>query len=167
LLRRKIEQANLHDRGIFIMPASRRPFRPRRLSCGVVVTDGTHILLGHAARSRFWDIPKGVAEEDEEPLLAAVRELREETGLIVDSAALQPLGRHEYLRDKDLELFGWRTDTMPDPARLQCSTFIRLPDGARLPELDRFRIVPVAEGLQMVGRNLSRVLSAIWSQFVI
>jgi len=137
------------------------------LSCGVIVTNGAHILLGHAARSRFWDIPKGVAEGAEEPLLAAVRELREETGLVVDPMTLQPLGRHEYLRDKDLELFGWRTDTMPDAARLQCSTFIQLPDGARLPELDRFRIVPVAEGLQMVGHNLSRVLSAIWSQLVI
>ncbi len=43
-----------------------------RTSCGVVVTDGVRLLLGHATRSPRWDIPKGVAEAGETHLAAAL-----------------------------------------------------------------------------------------------
>ena len=56
--------------------------RGRQTSCGVIVSDGERILLGHAARSPRWDIPKGVAEPGEDFAEAAARELREETGLV-------------------------------------------------------------------------------------
>ena len=52
-------------------------------SCGVIVTDGKRLLLGHASRSPLWDIPKGGIEPGETPAQAARRELREETGLDV------------------------------------------------------------------------------------
>lgn len=44
------------------------------------------LLLGRRAREPYlgrWDIPGGFVEEDEHPLAALVRELREETGLEV------------------------------------------------------------------------------------
>ena len=50
-------------------------------SCGVIVTDGERLLLGHATRSPRWDIPKGIAEPGESLAAAARRELFEETGL--------------------------------------------------------------------------------------
>ena len=34
-------------------------------SCGVIVTDGERLLLGHASRSPRWDIPKGGVEPGE------------------------------------------------------------------------------------------------------
>ena len=55
----------------------------KRISCGVIVTDGNRLLLGHATRSPRWDIPKGLAEPGESLAAAAVRELAEETGLVV------------------------------------------------------------------------------------
>jgi hypothetical protein len=33
--------------------------RQTSTSCGVIVTDGERILLGHGTRSPRWDIPKG------------------------------------------------------------------------------------------------------------
>ena len=89
----------------------------RRLSCGVIVTDGPSVLLGHATRSPRWDIPKGLAEPGEAPIAAALRELAEETGLSAASADLRPLGVHGYLRDKDLALFLWKLVVLPDPGR--------------------------------------------------
>lgn len=57
---------------------------PRRLSAGVVVVrfmDHTpHYLLLRAFRS--WDFPKGLVEPGEMPFQAAIREVREETGLV-------------------------------------------------------------------------------------
>lgn len=134
----------------------------RKLSCGVLVTDGTLLLLGHATWTPRWDIPKGMAEADEAPEAAAVRELREETGLVADPAALRPLGRHAYLRDKDLVLFSWRPAVLPDPLTLRCTSVVMLPGGHGIPELDRFGLFSFAEAGTMVGRNLLRVLAEVW-----
>lgn len=54
-----------------------------RLSCGVViarpVSGQTRYLLLRAFS--YWDFPKGMVESGEDPLQAAIREVREETGL--------------------------------------------------------------------------------------
>src|SRR5450432_4055734 len=124
----------------------------RRTSCGVVVTDGKRLLLGHATRSPRWDIPKGLIEDGESEAEAAARELREETGLSVAAAALIPLGTHPYLRDKDLALFAWFPSAMPDPATLRCASTFTLPDGRVLPELDRCAILAWQEATERVGK---------------
>lgn len=55
--------------------------RPTRLSAGVVVVretaEGWRFLLLRAFT--HWDFPKGMVEEGEDPLTAAIREVREET----------------------------------------------------------------------------------------
>ncbi len=134
----------------------------RPVSSGVIVTDGVRLLLGHASRSARWDIPKGLAEPGEPFLAAAIREMREETGLQPQPDALLPLGTHAYLRNKDLALFGWRLDVLPDPARLRCSSMVQLPGGGTMPELDRFGLFALDAALACVGRNLARVLSEVW-----
>lgn len=134
---------------------------PRKLSCGVLVTDGARLLLGHATRSPRWDIPKGLAEPGESALDAALRELREETGLVADPAGLRPLGTHAYLRDKDLALFVWHPDPMPDPATLSCTALVTLADGTSFPELDRFALLAWPEVYVRAGKNMSRVLKTL------
>jgi 8-oxo-dGTP pyrophosphatase MutT (NUDIX family) len=130
-------------------------------SCGVIVTDGARLLLGHATRSPRWDIPKGVIEPGEAQIDAAVRELREETGLSAAPDELRPLGIFPYLRNKDLVLFRWPVVPLPDPATLVCSAYFELPGGARLPEFDRFGLFTHDEALLRVGKNLARLLAEI------
>ena len=133
----------------------------KKTSCGVIVSDGERILLGHATRSPRWDIPKGEAEPDEEFAAAAARELREETGLSVTPAELRPLGVHTYLRGKDLALFLWRTAPLPDPQSLTCTSRFALPNGTLLPEFDRFGLFPWDEAILRVGKNMARVLGSM------
>ena len=135
--------------------------RTAQTTCGVVVTDGERVLLGHATRSPRWDIPKGVAEPGENFTEAAARELREETGLIVSPAALEALGVHAYLRGKDLALFAWRPPELPDPKNLVCTSLFALPSGTMLPEFDRFDLFPWDEALLRVGKNLARILGTV------
>jgi 8-oxo-dGTP pyrophosphatase MutT (NUDIX family) len=132
-------------------------------SCGVIVTDGEQILLGHATRSPRWDIPKGVAEPGESFAETAARELLEETGLAVDPGKLVERGVHPYLRSKDLALFVWRPPTLPDPKSLTCTSQFALADGKMVPEFDRFGLFPWDEALARVGKNLARVLASIRS----
>lgn len=133
----------------------------RQTSCGVIVTDGQRILLGHATRSPRWDIPKGVAEPGEEFAEAAARELLEETGLTAPADELVALGVHAYLRGKDLALFAWMPQPLPDPQSLTCTSRFALADGTLLPEFDRFGLFPWDEALSRVGKNLARVLTSI------
>lgn len=54
-----------------------------RLSCGIVPVRraaGVHLVLMLRA-FQYWDFPKGIKEDGERPLEAAIRELAEETGV--------------------------------------------------------------------------------------
>lgn len=135
--------------------------RARQTTCGVVVTDGRHILLGHATRSPRWDIPKGVSEPGESFADGAARELLEETGLAVPAGELVDLGLHPYLRGKDLALFAWTPPRLPDPQALTCASRFALADGTLLPELDRFGLFEWDDALTRVGKSLARVLASV------
>jgi 8-oxo-dGTP pyrophosphatase MutT (NUDIX family) len=130
-------------------------------SSGVIVTDSERLLLGHASRSPRWDIPKGGVEPGETLAAAARRELHEETGLDAAENELSALGIFPYLRNKDLALFVWRVAALPDPGGLVCTAYFTLPNGARLPEFDRFGVFTLDEALTRVGKNLARLLAEI------
>ena len=53
-------------------------------TCATIITDGLNILVCHptgASFKEFWSFPKGMKDAKETELDAAIRELREETGL--------------------------------------------------------------------------------------
>ena len=132
----------------------------KRVSCGVLVSDGERLLLGHATRSPRWDIPKGVAEPGESLAAAARRELREETGIDAPEAEMRPLGVFPYLSGKDLALFLWTPHPMPDPHILVCVSQFAW-QGRMLPEFDRFGLFTREEALRLVGKGLARLLGQI------
>ena len=122
-----------------------------------MVTDGSHVLLGHATGSPRWDIPKGLQEPGESVLAAALRELLEETGLIATPAALRLLGHLPYRPGKDVVLFVWQWLVMPLPAGLACrSTFLLR--GRPVPEFDRFACPQWPAALPMLGKSMRAVL---------
>jgi 8-oxo-dGTP pyrophosphatase MutT (NUDIX family) len=133
----------------------------RPTTCGVIVTDGRVLLLGHATRTPRWDIAKGMADPGEEFLAAACRELQEETGLVADPAALVPIGIYPYSREKRLVLFGWFRAEMPDPKTLVCVSQFEARDGVMLPEFDRFGLFSRDEAVRRVGRSMAEILAGI------
>ena len=132
----------------------------KETSCGVIVTDGERMLLGHATRSPRWDIPKGIAEPGEALAAAARRELFEETGLDAPAAELRPLGVFPYRSGKDLALFAWSLPRLPDPKTLFCASCFTW-KGSELPEFDRFGLFTHDEALTRVGKSLAALLGGI------
>lgn len=132
----------------------------RTVSCGVILLDSKgRVLLAHATDTTHWDIPKGQGEEGEAPIDAALRELREETGIAVVPERLKDLGRFSYRRDKDLHLFAARVaDGEVDPAQCVCtSMFPSRRDGSMIPEMDAFRWATPSELPQYASRSLTRL----------
>jgi 8-oxo-dGTP pyrophosphatase MutT (NUDIX family) len=138
----------------------------RTVSCGVVIlnTQG-EVLLCHATETSHWDIPKGQGEPDEEPVEAALRELVEETGIVLKAERLKDLGRFVYRRDKDLHLFAVRVGE--DEVKLEeciCeSYFPRRGDGVMIPEMDAYRWVTPADVDQYASRSLARLFQTTLS----
>lgn len=111
----------------------------RKLSCGVVIlNDAAELLLCHVTGQDHWDLPKGGADPGELPRQAALRETREETGLVLDDRPLLDLGRHPFRPRKDLHLFATLMPRL-DPAGLFCiSHFECRRSGVARPEMDGY-----------------------------
>ncbi len=131
----------------------------KRQSCGIVIlNDAAELLLCHVTGHDHWDLPKGGGADAETPLQTALRETREETGLLLDAAGLIDLGCVPYRARKDLHLFAARVPRF-DPGLLWCeSRFDDDASGTRLPEMDGFGWFAFADVPVQCTRKLSAVL---------
>ncbi len=75
-------------------PRIEKPLRPTSSSGGVIADSGGRILLLKRAEERIWCLPKGTQEAGESLETTAVREIREETGLVVK--LLRPIHTIHY-----------------------------------------------------------------------
>lgn len=112
------------------------------VSCGTLVLDSEgRLLLCHVTNTAAWDIPKGMRDPGETTLEAAVRELREEAGVVFETGRFQDLGEFEYRRDKRLHLYRVDAgDELGDLSGLACTSYFPHPKtGKPTPEMDGFR----------------------------
>lgn len=135
--------------------------RLARLSAGVVVVrdtpDGWRYLLLRAFT--HWDFPKGMVEPGEEPLAAAIREVREES-LIEDLRfewGYEYIETGPYSRGKVARYYVARTDTIA----------ISLPVIEELgrPEHNEFRWVDEQGALKLVSARVVPIIQ--WASAII
>jgi 8-oxo-dGTP diphosphatase len=75
---------------------------PAPTACAAVLDDLGRVLLARRAGDVFggcWDLPGGFVEEDEHPLDTIRRELREETGLLVEPGEFIGVWMDRYSED--------------------------------------------------------------------
>jgi len=117
--------------------------------------DELQVLLGHMGGPFWtgkddaaWSVPKGLYDDSEEPLAAAVREFTEELGLPlpVDTADLAPLGELRQPSGKRLTVWAAEADLEVDsvvPGTFTMEWPPRSGTTAEFPEIDRAAWWPV------------------------
>lgn len=136
----------------------------RTTSCGVMVFNGQgQLLLAHATGSRWWDLPKGGAEPGETPRQAALREVMEETGLLLAADALTEIGLLPYRPQKSLHLFQTRLpDGLCDLSGCACTSFFpHHRTGAMTPEVDAWRWAAPDELPALCAPAMVRLLASL------
>ena len=145
------------------------------VSAGILVhrpgPRGPEVLLAHPGgplwRKRdagAWTVPKGLVEEGENPLAAALREFTEETGLSV-SGDLRPLtpvrqksGKlvHCWAVERDLDLTGFT------PGDFEMEWPPRSGRRVRFPEIDQLRWFDLPEArVRILPSQLPLILEAV------
>lgn len=112
-----------------------------------------------------WSIPKGLIDEGEQPLAAAVRELREETGYLAQGPFV-PLGTVQLASGK--RIHAWACEGDLDPAQIHSNLVeVEFPPRSgrkiRVPEVDRgdwFTLDVAREKLHPAQRPLLDRLAA-------
>jgi len=135
--------------------------RSQRLSAGVVVVrqsaEGWRFLLLRAFN--HWDFPKGMVEAGEQPLAAAIREVREES--LIDDLRFEwgelNTETGPYSRGKTARYYLARTGT----------THVELPVNPEIgrPEHSEYRWAGFEEALQLVSPRVRPVVQ--WAAQVI
>jgi 8-oxo-dGTP pyrophosphatase MutT (NUDIX family) len=110
-------------------------------TCGIYLysVPARKFLIGHATRSKnSWSIPKGLKDEGEDDLKAAIRELEEETGIVfgdLDVVGIHPLPPVQYKKQKKvLSSFLVITNTDLSEKKLVCHSLVN----GKFPEIDKF-----------------------------
>lgn len=134
----------------------------RKFSCGILVLDESKskILLCHATGQNHWDIPKGKPDEGECEIDAAIRECKEECGLLFGRNDLLSIGRHEYNKNKDLVLYSTSIDSAVK-RNYVCECTFTDHRGKEIHEMDDWKFVKYTEIPKYCTDNMTKLLKSI------
>lgn len=137
----------------------------KKVSAGLILTDGNYILGCKVGYGNRFDIPKGIIDENETPIQACVREVKEETGLDINTNDLKNHGKFDYLKGKfakDLYLFELDVDELPNIDKMRCDSFYTdKRTGKRLPEVVGYRYILIDEISKYFTKSMTRVLQKV------
>lgn len=131
-----------------------------QITCGILLTNGTKLLICHPTNHTVWDLPKGRRDQGEENIDAAIRELWEETNLTVLPEQLELIGTFPYKINKDLCLYWYKVSEMPDLNTCYCVSIFEF-RGKLIPEMDDYAMVSYATALKKFNPDLRRILKPI------
>lgn len=133
------------------------------ISYGVIITNGERVLVCHPTDSpwtRSWSLPKGLAEADETPQQAAIRETEEETGIKLLESKLVDCGVFEYRPEKKLHIFLHEVVDV-NVANLKCTSTFEALNGKIKLEIDKFAWIKFEKAVEYLNPRLYKIFKEI------
>lgn len=112
-----------------------------KTTCGIFIFNNEgKILLGHPTKHEpdFWSIPKGVADEGEDYFSAAIREVKEETGIDLNEDKINWINKYFYYRRGEKRLFPFYYFWEDEIPELYCDSMVTAKGIDMYPEIDEF-----------------------------
>lgn len=132
----------------------------------IIVNEKCEILMGHVTNSfpQMWDLPKGMVEDNESPIDAAIRECKEEFGLTLQKSALMEIGNCKYNSQKNLWLFITMVEKKTlNMDELKCdSIFIDTCRNAEFPEVNGYRWVKFSDIPFDCAKSMEKLLHSLY-----
>jgi 8-oxo-dGTP pyrophosphatase MutT (NUDIX family) len=138
-----------------------------KISCGIIIINELNeIFLAHSTGNDFFDIPKGLLEENELPINCAIRECFEETSILLKEENVSELGLFPYNKEKNLHLFYTKVkkaNILID--KLVCSSFFKDYYTQQMrPEADFFKWIDINEIEGNCAKSMEKLLTHIKSK---
>ena len=129
----------------------------KKISAGLIITDGDKFLICKTTLAKTYDLPKGMVENNENHKEACIRECKEETGLDFSYSEIIDLGIYEYMSYKDLHLFMVKVNILPSIDTMNCaSTFTRY--GKDFPEVNGYKYISFNEIDEYMNKSMIKTL---------
>jgi predicted NUDIX family NTP pyrophosphohydrolase len=116
-----------------------------------------------------WSIPKGEYEENEEPLLVAKREFKEETGLEIEKVIKKDvfIALNPIIQPSGKRITAWATEGNCDTKIISNLFSMEWPPGsgkkADFPEVDRADWFPINVAYQKILKGQAGFISQLWA----
>jgi 8-oxo-dGTP pyrophosphatase MutT (NUDIX family) len=132
----------------------------KKLTCAAIISNGKKVLIvrNTGVKDKKYDFPKGLKEALENELDAVVREVKEETSLVLDRENLKELGKTTYLKEKDIIFFYYQIKNLPDTNMLKCTSYFTDSNLCSRPEVDDFKIVEIKDLSKYLRGNMIKAL---------
>jgi predicted NUDIX family NTP pyrophosphohydrolase len=153
---------------------AKRESEMAKLSAGILLfrtsRSGVEVMLVHPGGPFWrnkddgaWSIPKGLADEGEDPLAAAKREFFEETGARIEGEFIV-LGAYRQPGGKTI--FAWGCEGEFEPGLIKSNTFTmewppRSGKTAQFPEVDQAAWYSLDEALKKATKGQKPILAAL------
>jgi 8-oxo-dGTP pyrophosphatase MutT (NUDIX family) len=132
------------------------------ISAALLLTNGYVFLGCHSTGNKFYDLPKGQIDEGETAIDTCIRETKEETGLLISENNLVDIGIFSYTKQKDLHIFIYQTDNLPDIEQMDCTSFFTHPYTKKpTKEVDGYLYISFDEKEKYVTKSMNSVLDKV------
>jgi len=133
----------------------------KKLSVGLILTDGVKLLSVQPTGHDIYDIPKGEVEKNDTLVDTLVREIQEEVGLNITKykSRLQDMGQFDYMNHKDVHVFVLMLDVLPPVSKMKCVSTFKL-YGRDIPEVKNHRYIGFDE-LHWFNMYMARIIKMV------